>query len=327
MYAFFKNKYLPIAEAKMSILTHAFHYGTACFEGVRGNWNEDEGQVYIFRAQDHMERLINSAKVLRIKIRFTAEEMVNIAAEVVRKGNHKEDIYIRPVAYKSAEVVANMKAHLLEDDVMVFAFPLGNYLDPNKGIHCGTSSWRRIDDLSIPARAKINGSYVNSVLAKTEAVESGFEEAIMLNQDGHVSEGSGENIFIVKNGTLITPAPGDNILLGITRDSVITLAKQELGMETVERQLDRSELYQADEVFLTGTAAHLTPVSKIDHRAIADGKIGQVTQRLQALYFDVIRGKNKKYMQWCHPVYDKPSKSSAKSNGAAVSAVRASDRR
>ena len=303
MYAFFKNEFVPIAEAKLPITTHAFHYGTACFEGIRGNWNEEQRQLYVFRPIEHFRRLIASAKILRVGVRFSPEELCDIMDRLIRKSGIKDDLYIRPVAYKSAEAVANLKAQELEDDFMMFVMPLGNYLDPNKGIHCATSSWRRIDDMSLPARGKITGGYVNSVLAKTEATESGFDEAIMLNADGHVSEGSGENVFIVSGGKLVTPAPQDNILLGITRNTIIELAREELGIETVERSMDRTELYQADECFLTGTAAHLTPVNRVDHRLVGDGEIGPVTSALQELYFGVIRGRNPRYDAWRRPVY------------------------
>lgn len=303
MDAFFRGRYVPIAEARVSIMTHALHYGTAVFEGIRCNWNAEEQQVYIFRAREHFERLHQSARILHINLRHSVDDLCTIATELVRRANPKEDLYLRPLAYKSAEMVANLKAHTVEDDFLMFAIPLGNYLDPTKGIHCCTSSWRRIDDTSIPPRAKVAGAYVNSVLAKTEAVLSGFDEAILLNADGHIAEGTGENIFLVSKGKLVTPAPNENILMGITRDTVITLAKEELGMETVERSVDRTELFGADECFLTGTAAHLTPVTKVDHRKVGDGEIGAVTKRLQALYFDVIRGKNKKYIDWCLPVY------------------------
>ena len=247
--------------------------------------------------------MIASAKILRVGVRFSPEELCDIMDRLIRKSGIKDDLYIRPVAYKSAEAVANLKAQELEDDFMMFVMPLGNYLDPNKGIHCATSSWRRIDDMSLPARGKITGGYVNSVLAKTEATESGFDEAIMLNADGHVSEGSGENVFIVSGGKLVTPAPQDNILLGITRNTIIELAREELGIETVERSMDRTELYQADECFLTGTAAHLTPVNRVDHRLVGDGEIGPVTSALQELYFGVIRGRNPRYDAWRRPVY------------------------
>jgi branched-chain amino acid aminotransferase len=323
MYAFFRNQFVPAGEAKVGIMTHALHYGTACFEGIRCNWNAEEGQVYIFRAKEHFQRLHQSAHVLHIKIRQTPDELCAIAQELVRRGGLKQDQYLRPLAYKSTEVVANLKAHTLEDDFLMIVVPLGDYLDPNKGIHCGTSSWRRIDDTSIPPRAKVAGAYVNSVLAKTEATLSGFDEAILLNADGHVAEGAGENLFIVQHGRLVTPAPSDNILLGITRDTVITLARQELGIETIERTIDRTEVYTAEECFLTGTAAHLTPVTKIDHRAIGSGQTGALTKRLQALYFDVIRGKNKKYIEWCLSALAETGRAKAANARAKEGAARA----
>jgi branched-chain amino acid aminotransferase len=213
---------------------------------------------------------------------------------------YTEDVYLRPIAYKSSEVVG-VRLHDLDDDLLMYVTPFGPYLDLDKGIRCMTSSWRRVDELSIPARAKVTGIYVNSALAKTEAQENGFDEAIMLAGDGHVSEGSGENIFIVEDGKLITPSKSDNILVGITRDTVIRLAREELGMQTLERSIARAELYTADECFMTGTAAHVTAVVDIDRRPLGNGKTGPVTARLQKLYLDAICGKNAKYADWCTP--------------------------
>jgi branched-chain amino acid aminotransferase len=203
--------------------------------------------------------------------------------ELVDKNGYREDVYVRPLAYKSSQAVG-VRLHDLEDDFIIFVTPFGDYLDVTKGIKCCVSSWRRIDDNMIPPRAKITGLYVNSALAKTEAFENGFDEAILLTQDGHVSEGSGENIFLVMDGRLVTPPTSDNILVGITRETVIKLAQQELGIETIERPIDRSELYVADECFLTGTAAHVTPVIEIDHRKVGSGKVGEITAKLQNLY-------------------------------------------
>ena len=216
----------------------------------------------------------------------------------------QEDVYIRPLAYKSSEVLG-VRLHDLEDDFLIFVAPFGPYLDIEKGARCCTSSWRRVEDTRIPARAKITGIYANSALAKTEANLNGFDEAIMLDERGHVSEGSGENIFVVDGERLITPPPSSNILVGITRDTAITLAREELGMQTVERDIDRTELYTADECFMTGTAAHVTPVVELDHRPIGDGKMGPVAKRLMRLYFDIITGRNPKYASWCTPCYSK----------------------
>jgi branched-chain amino acid aminotransferase len=300
-YAFFNKKFMPLSEAKIGVMTHAFNYGTACFEGIRGNWNGEEELIYLFRTQEHYQRLLNSCRVLKIDIGYSTEELCQLTIQLVERNGYREDIYVRPIAYKSSHVVG-VKLHDLEADFLLFITPFGPYLDITKGIKCSVSSWRRIDDNMIPARAKITGLYVNSALAKTEAIENGFDEAILLTHDGHVSEGSGENIFLVMDRKLITPPSSDNILMGITRDTVIKLASWELGIETIERQIDRSELYIADECFLTGTAAHVTPVLEIDRRKVGDGKVGKISKELQDLYFDVVRGKNKKYSDWCTSV-------------------------
>ncbi|MHB8576182.1 MAG: branched-chain amino acid transaminase [Dehalococcoidia bacterium] len=300
-YAFLQKKIVPLAEAKIGIMTHAFNYGTACFEGIRGNWNPDHEQLYLFRARDHFRRLQDSAKILYMELPYSVDEMVEILLEVVRRGDWREDIYIRPMVYKSQEVVG-VKLHNVTDDFLIFVTTLGAYLDFDAGVHCGTSSWRRVDDLGIPARAKVTGLYVNSALAKTEANLNGFDEAIMLTHDGHVSEGSGENIFLIRDGVLLTPPSSDNLLLGITRNTVMELACNEWNMPVIERQIDRSELYVADEVFMTGTAAHVSPIIKVDHRPLGDGQIGPMTKKIQHLYFQAAKGNVDRYVSWCTPV-------------------------
>jgi branched-chain amino acid aminotransferase len=312
-YAYFNKQIMPISEAKLGIMTHALHYGTACFEGIRGNWNAEKGQIYLFRVREHYERLRRSCHIMRIGFPYDIDELVEITLEIVRKSGRQEDVYIRPLAYKSSQLVG-VRMHNVEDDILIFVTPFGPYLDLDKGARCCVSSWRRVDDNMIPARAKVTGIYVNSALAKTEAFENGYDEAIFLNHDGHVAEGSGENIFLVMSGKLVTPPSSDNILMGITRDSAITLAREELGIETVERSIDRSELYIADECFMTGTAAHLTPVVEVDHRAIGNGKVGQITKKLQTMYFDVIRGNNPKYSHWSSPAYKQPVGSTKKAS-------------
>jgi len=303
-YAFFKKQFMPLGEAKIGILTHALHYGTACFEGIRGNWNEEQKQLFLFRVKDHYERLLKSCRILKINLPYSVDELCKFTTDLVEKSGYREDVYIRPLAYKSSEVVG-VRLHDLEDDFLIIVATLAAYLNADAGVRCCTSSWRRVDDTMIPARGKITGIYVNSALAKTEANERGFDEAILLNHDGHVSEGSGENIFFVLDSKLVTPPSSDNILLGVTRDTVIQLARNELGIETVEASVDRTELYIADEVFFTGTAAHISPVLEIDHRPVGNGKIGKVTKELQRLYFDVIKGKNPKYLHWCTLAYSK----------------------
>lgn len=303
-YAYIQGKIVPLAEAKLGVMTHAFNYGTAVFEGIRGNWNAEEGQLFLFRIAEHYERLKKSCRILKIGLPQSVEGLVELTVEIVERCGYEQDVYVRPLAYKASEVLG-VRLHDLQDDLIIFVAPFGNYLDVEQGVRCMTSSWRRIDDTSIPARAKVTGLYVNSALAKTEAQEYGFDEAIMLTQDGHVSEGSGENIFIVSQGRLVTPPVSDNILVGITRDTIITLARQEMGLDVVERPIDRSELYIADECFMTGTAAHVTPVIEVDRRPVGDGNIGPFTARLQRMYFDVAWGRQPAYRHWCTPAYRK----------------------
>tara|TARA_B100000315_G_scaffold226418_1_gene233340 strand:+ start:1159 stop:2124 length:966 start_codon:yes stop_codon:yes gene_type:complete len=295
---FFKGKFVPISDARVSVMTHALHYGTGVFEGIRGNWNQEKGAVYIFRMREHFQRLLRGCRIMMLNIPYTADDLCKITVDLVELNGHQQDIYIRPLAYKSAELVANLKLQDLESDFTLITIPFGNYLGSDV-LRCCTSSWRRVDDPMIPARIKSCGLYVNSILAKTEATLAGFDEAIILNHDGHVCEGSGENIFMVSDGRLVTPVLEDNALPGITRDTVIQLAKSELGLEVVERSIDRSELYLADEVFLTGTAAHLTPVVELDNRKIAEGKTGPISSRLQKMYFEIVAGRNPKYLHWC----------------------------
>jgi branched-chain amino acid aminotransferase len=303
-YAFFHKQFMPLAEAKVGVLTHALHYGTACFEGIRGNWNEEQKQLFLFRVKDHYERVHKGCRILKIDPHYSVEEMIELTVKLVEKSGYHEDVYIRPLAYKSSEVFG-VRLHDLEDDFLIIVGTLPAYLDADKGVRCCTSSWRRVDDTMIPARGKITGIYVNSALAKTEANEMGFDEAILLSHDGHVSEGSGENIFLVRDGKLVTPSGSDNILMGITRDTVIQLARNELGLEVVERSIDRSELYLAEEAFFSGTAAHVSPILEIDKRLVGDGHIGKITKEMQSLYFDVIKGNNPKYLHWCMPAYSK----------------------
>ena len=300
--AFFNGKFMPVEHARIGVMTHAFNYGTACFEGIRGNWNAEHGQIYIFRLREHYQRLFDSCEVLQIELPYKIDELLYYTVELVRRCAYKEDTYIRPIAYKSSQRVG-VRLHDLEAGFLIFATPFGPYLDIENGARCCISSWRRIDSGMIPVRAKISGIYVNSALAKTEAHDKGYDEAIFLTHDGHVCEGSGENIFIVKDGRLATPPPEDDILVGITRDTVMTLAKQELCMDTDERTILPEELFTADECFMTGTAAHLTPIIEIDDRKVGHGRVGGITKQLQGLYFDVIFGRNRKYIDWCTPAY------------------------
>ncbi|MFA5366814.1 MAG: branched-chain amino acid transaminase [Dehalococcoidia bacterium] len=302
-YTFFDGKFIPLAKAKVGVMTHAFNYGTACFEGIRGNWNKEQKQMYIFRMKEHYKRLLDSCDVLKIDLPYSVEEMCDLSVELVRRCGCREDTYIRPIAYKKTEQVG-VRLHNLEAGFVMFATPFGAYLDIEKGAKCCIASWRRVSSDMIPIRAKINGIYVNSALAKTEAFERGFDEAIFLTRDGHVCEGSGENIFLVIDGKLVTPPPSDDILIGITRDTIIKLAKKEFGIDTVERSIDPKEIFKADECFMTGTAAHVTPIIEVEGRKVGKGSVGKMTKQLQAMYFEVVLGRKKKYMGWCTPVYD-----------------------
>lgn len=301
-YAYFQRKIVPLADAKIGVMTHAFNYGTGCFEGIRGNWNPDKRELFLFKVREHYQRMRRSCQILMIDFPYTEDELVALTLEVVAKSGFEEDVYVRPLAYKSSEVLG-VRLHNLESDFLIFVSPFGAYLNVDEGARCCTSSWRRVSDLGIPARAKPTGIYLNSALAKTEAQLNGFDEAIVLSHEGHVSEGSGENIFIVQDGQLITPPSPDDILVGITRDTVMQVAREELGLTIVERSIDRSELYIADEVFMTGTAAHVTPIIEIDHRKIGAGHIGKVTRHLMDRYFAAIRGEINEYRDWVMPVY------------------------
>jgi branched-chain amino acid aminotransferase len=303
-FAYFQKQIVPLEEAKIGVMTHAFNYGTACFEGIRGNWNATTGEMYLFRVQEHYQRLRKSCKILGIEFPYEDAELLDLTTRLAKQCGFEEDIYIRPLAYKSSELVG-VRMHRLDDDFLVFVTPFGPYLDIEKGARCCTSTWRRVDDLGIPARAKVTGIYVNSALAKTEAEKNGFDEAIVLTHDGHVTEGSGENIFMIAGGRLITPPESDNLLVGITRATIITLAQEELGLQVVERSIDRSELYIADEVFMTGTAAHVTPIYEIDHRPVGTGSAGPITLKLQRLYFAACLGELEQYRSWVTPVYNR----------------------
>lgn len=301
-YAFFKGQFVPIEEAKISIQTHAFNYGTGCFEGIRAYWNQEHGQLYVFRLREHYERLLRSCRILHIHLPYTVEELCEITLELLRRESYREDAYIRPLAYKADEIIG-VRLHGLTDEFALFAVPFGRYIEKEEGAHVCFSSWQRVDDNSVPARAKITGAYVNSAFAKTDALLGGYDEALVLTQSGHISEGSAENFFMVRNGFLITPPVTANILEGITRETVIILAREEMGLQTIEREIDRSELYICDEAFFTGTGVQIAAITQVEHRPIGSGVIGPVVTRLRELYFDVVRARNLKYRHWCSPVY------------------------
>src|SRR3954453_4705829 len=290
---YFEGNFVPLSEAKVSIMTHAFMYGTAVFEGIRAYWNEEQGQLYALKVREHVERIRNSCKVMLMEPVPSVDQLTSIVVEVVRRNGWQEDVYIRPSFYKRTLAIG-VKLHGLEHQLYVLTVPFGNYVDIDNGIRIGTVSWRRTSDTSIPSRAKIVGSYVNPAFAKSEAMLNGFDEALVLTESGHASEGSAENLFMVRDGVLVTPPVVDDILEGITRQGIIEIAS-DMGIPVVARSIDRSELYIADEVFLCGTGAQLSPVIEVDHRPVGSGAIGPVTAQLKDRYFDIVRGRVPEY--------------------------------
>jgi branched-chain amino acid aminotransferase len=303
-FAYFQGKIVPYSEAKVGVMTHALNYGTGAFAGVRAYWNSEEEQLFIFRPIDHFKRFRDSAKLICSDIKLSPEELRDITLDLLRAENRHEDTYIRPLVYKSEEVIG-VRMHDLETDVTIFSIPFTRYIERDEGAHVTFSSWRRTDDNTIPARGKITGSYANSAFIKTDALRAGFDEALVLTNEGHVSEGSAENVFMLRNGVLITPPVTENILEGITRRTIMELARKELNLEVVERIIDRTEVYVCDEFFMTGTAAQVTAITNVDHRPIGEGTMGEVTTQLRKLYDDCVRGKLPKYKHWNTPVYVK----------------------
>jgi branched-chain amino acid aminotransferase len=296
-HAFFEGKIVPLSEAKINIATHAFLYGTAVFGGLRAYWNEEKKRLFVFRPYDHFRRLLHSAKMMTMSVPYDEEGLIQLTLDVLHTDDWKEDIYLRPSVYK-ADMGIGVKLHDLRDEFCMFVMKFQKYVKNDTDAHVTFSSWRRIDDNVIPARGKVSGAYANSALIKTDANLSGFDEALVLDHNGHVSEGSAMNVFMLRDGILVTPPVTDNILEGITRRSVIELARNELGLPVVERSIDRTEVFIAEEMFMTGTAAQIVAVTKIDHRPIGKGGMGPVTTNLRALFDDAVRGKNSNYSKW-----------------------------
>jgi branched-chain amino acid aminotransferase len=298
---YFGGQYIPMRDAHVGILTHALHYGTGVFEGIRAYWNASEEELFVMRPRDHFVRWKQNGGILRIDVPLTADQLCDITLELAQRNAFRTDLYIRPLAYKCAERVGVAMDD--QDAFFIVALPFGEYLHSESGLHAGVSSWRRVDDNAIPARGKICGAYANSALAIDEARHAGFDEAILLNETGHVTEGATCNLFMRRKGRLITPAVTENVLEGITRDSIMELAARELGLEIVERPIDRSELYICEELFLTGTAVGVAPVTRVDHHQVADGTVGVVTRSLRQLYIDATHGRMAAYRKWLLPVY------------------------
>lgn len=301
-FAFFRGKIVPYEDAKVGVLTHAFNYGTAAFGGLRAYWSADREQLNIFRAHDHFRRFLNSARLLMMEFDYSPADLTQITLDLLKAENYRCNTYIRPLAYKSDETIG-VKLHDLTAEISIVAIPFGIYVKNETNAHVTISSWRRVDDNMIPARGKISGAYANSALIKSDAVLAGFDEALVLTQDGHISEGSAMNVFMVRDGVVVTPPITENILEGITRRTIIELLRAELGAEVVERPIDRTEVYLCDELFMTGTAAQVTAVTRVDYRPIGTGEMGPITTRLRRVFEQIVYGRSPKYRHWLTPVY------------------------
>ncbi|MBE9179820.1 branched-chain amino acid transaminase [Oculatella sp. LEGE 06141] len=294
--AYFENRFLPFADAKLSIATHALHYGTGAFGGLRGIPDpQNPRQILLFRLDRHCRRLSTSAKLLNYDL--PADKIQAVITDFVKKNQPATSFYIRPFVYTS-DLGISPRLHNVEKDFFVYGLELGDYLSPD-GVTCRFSSWYRQEDRSLPLRGKISGAYITSSLAKTEAVESGFDEAILMNTQGKVSEASGMNVFVVRNGQLITPGYEQDILEGITRDSILTLAR-DLGIPTVERPVDKSELLVADELFLSGTAARITPVRKLEIYDLPTER--PITNQLRETLSAITENRDPKYQDWIYSI-------------------------
>jgi len=301
-WVFLNGEFRRYNDAKIGLMTHALHYGTGVFEGIRAYWNAPKNQLFLLHAPEHFNRLRRSGNIMKMTLPHSTEDLVNLTVELLRRNEYKADTYVRPLLYKSSEVIGVRLAGIAES-FLIYTAPMGNYVDVDAGIRCMVSSWRRVSDQSLPARGKVTGAYANSALAKAEAEENGFDEAIVLTVDGHVSEGSAENIFMYKDGVFVTPPVTDDILEGVTRRLVMGLIQEELGKKVVERSIDRTELYTCDELFMCGTGAQVSPVVEVDRRPVGEGGIGELTGELQSIYFAAVRGDNPKYSDWSLAIY------------------------
>ena len=297
---YFEGAWVPMREAKVSIMTHAFMYGTATFEGIRGYWNADQGKLYGLRLREHVERIRQSCRILLMKDVPSVDDLTRLIVETVRRNGFREDVYIRPSFYKSTSAIG-VRLHDLDNQLYIIALPFGNYIDTESGVRVMTSTWRRNADDAIPARGKIVGGYVNMAFQKSEAELNGFDEAIVLTADGHVNEASAANVFVVRDGVALTPPVNDDLLEGVTRRALMELLGNE-GIPVEVRSIDRSELYVADEAFLCGTGVQVSPIIEIDHRPIGSGQIGPIGRLVRDRYFDAVRGRLPEYAHWLTPI-------------------------
>jgi branched-chain amino acid aminotransferase len=302
MIVYASGEFCRYEDAKVGLLTHGLQYGTGCFEGIRGYWVPEEDELFLVLVRDHYERLITSAKILTMTLPKSTDALLDITLELCRRNRFRADVYVRPFMYKAAEDIG-VRLHGVPDALAIVPTPFTAYLDTTRGLHVCVSSWRRADDTMAPPRAKITGLYVNSALAKSEAVQNGYDEAILLSHDGHVAEGSAENIFLVRRGVLYTPDPSQNVLEGCTRRAIMDIARDEFGLQIVERSIDRGELYCAEEVFFTGTAAGIAHVASIDRRVVGDGRIGPITKSLGEIYDRIVTGREPRYEHWITRTY------------------------
>lgn len=301
-FAYFKGQIVPYSEAKVGVLNNSLNYGTAVFGGIRAYWNEQKQQLFLFRPQDHYRRFLNSTKLLRMNFEHTPQSLTQATIDLLRTENMRQNAYLRPLAYWSDEAIG-VKLHGLQQAISIVAIPFHGYVSNDTNCHVTVSSWRRVDDNIIPARGKISGAYANSALIKSDAILAGFDEALVLNSEGHVSEGSAMNVFMVRDGALITPPVTENILEGITRRSVIEVAKRELGITVIERPIDRTEVFICEEFFFTGTAAQVSAVTKVDYRPIGTGEMGPITSKLRDIFAEIVTGNNPDYSGWNIPVF------------------------
>ncbi len=300
-WAYHDGVFKRLADANVSLATHALNYGTGVFEGIRAYWNAGQEQLYVFRLREHFERMRDSCRILRLELPGDSAMLSDVTLELLRRNEFRTDVYVRPLAYKAARSI-KVALHDLRGGFGMFAFPIGAYL-PTSGLAARTATWRRTSDDAIPARGKLTGSYINTALAVDEAHDADADESIFLTRDGHVSEGGSANLFMVRDGKLITPAVTDDILEGITREVVMTIAREELGLTTIERAIDRTELFVADEVFFCGTGAQVAPCVKVDGRSVGDGAIGPITRRIGDVYFAIARGDDPRHAEWRTAVY------------------------
>jgi branched-chain amino acid aminotransferase len=298
--AYFQGDFVPLRDANVNVMTHAFMYGTAVFEGIRAYWNDDQGVLYGLKLREHMERIRRNAGMLLMFDLPPVDELVRIVVETVRRNGFREDAYIRPCYYKSGKAIG-VRLHALPHELTVVALPFGNYIDTESGCRVMTSSWRRNADEAIPARGKIVGGYVNMAFQKTEAELNGFDEALVLTADGHVNEASAANIFVIRDGIALTPPVTDDLLEGVTRKALIELLANE-GIPVEVRSIDRSELYVADEAFLCGTGVQVSPIIEVDHRPVGSGSIGPIGRIVRDRYFEAVRGKLPEYTHWLTPI-------------------------